>query len=704
MMYRREHNVLIAQEGNTTVYIQPWGANALRVQMTKEQQLDSNTWALSEPAAGTELSPGTELPVSAQMPSITIQEISFSQPWLKHYPEAQKNIERAYIASITNGKITASFNHEGWLTFTNDKDEVLLKEFWRNRSRIDRYCIPLNLSGRELKPVKGTSDWELTARFEAFEDEKIFGLGQYQDEFLNKKGLVLDLCQKNSQSSVPFMLSSRGYGFLWNNPAIGRVNFANNITEWYAQSTKKMDYWVTAGDTPQQIMEQYTSVTGRTPQLPSFASGFWQCKLRYKNQEEVLSVAREYKRRNLPLSVIVIDFFHWTMQGDFEFDPVDWPDPASMVKELEEMGIILMVSVWPTIDERSKNFGIMAQNGHLVSFERGSGVHMSWMGNTVFFDATHPEARKFVWETCDKNYGKYGIKHYWLDEAEPEYGIYDFDQFRYAAGPALQVSNSYPWYFAKAFFEGQSSSGQTDILNLVRCAWAGSQKYGALVWSGDIHSSFRAMREQLQAGLNMGLAGIPWWTTDIGGFLGGDIHDPEFQELIIRWFQWGAFCPVMRLHGERPPFEDLGDQEYRGQVRQMPSGQANEVWSFGDRAYEIMQKFLLLREKLRPYIHTLMEEAHIKGNPVMRTMFYEFPDDDKCWNCTDQYMLGSKILVAPVMEKEIGKRKVYLPKTSSTDTWTHLFTGEKFKAGQTIEEVCPLETLPVYYRGENPLA
>ncbi len=703
MVYRNKDNVLIAQEGNTTIYIQPWGRNALRVQMTKEQQLDRNDWALSEPASGTELSPGTELPLRTTMPSILIQKVSFSQPWFKHYPDGDKKIEQAYIASITNGKITASFNHEGWLSFTDEKGKVLLTEFWRNRSRIDRYCIPLNLSARELKPIKGTSDWELTARFEAFEDEKIFGLGQYQDEFLNKKGLVLDLCQKNSQSSVPFMLSNRGYGFLWNNPAIGRVSFANNVTEWHAQSTKKMDYWVTAGDTPQEIIEQYTSVTGRTPPLPSFASGFWQCKLRYKNQEEVLNIAREYKKRKLPISVIVIDFFHWTMQGDFEFDPEDWPNPAAMVKELEDMGIILMVSVWPTIDERSKNFGIMAHNGHLVSFERGSGVHMSWMGNTVFFDATHPDAQKFIWEICQKNYGQYGIKHFWLDEAEPEYGIYDFDQFRYAAGPALQVSNIYPKYFAKAFFEGQSSSGQTDILNLVRCAWAGSQKYGALVWSGDIHSSFRAMREQLQAGLNMGLAGIPWWTTDIGGFLGGDIHDPEFQELIIRWFQWGVFCPIMRLHGERPPFEDLGDKEYRGQVRQMPSGQDNEVWSFGDRAYEIMQKFLALREKLRPYIHILMNEAHINGSPVMRTMFYEFPDDENCWTCTDQYMLGSSILVAPVMEKGLSKRKVYLPQKSAADVWTNLFTGEQFKAGRTIEAACILDNFPVFYRGDNPL-
>ncbi len=690
-MYSEENGMLIAKEGNTSIFIQPWGKNSLRVQMTKERIIDENTWALSEPWSGTELS------------SVTIEKAAVTAPWHKHYPGAESKTETFWTASITNGNITADFNHEGWLTFTDKTGKVLLKEYWRNRARIDRYCVPLNISARVLKPLMGTEAWELTARFEAFDDEKIFGMGQYQDEYLNKKGLVLDLCQRNSQSSVPFMISNRGYGFLWNNPAAGRVSFAKNLTEWHAQSTKKMDYWITCADTPAQIMEQYTTVTGRTPKLPSFASGFWQCKLRYKNQEEVLSVAREYKRRNLPISVIVIDFFHWTLQGDFMFDPIDWPDPAAMVKELDSMGITCMVSVWPTIDERSKNFGYMADKGYLVGFERGSGVHMSWMGNTVFYDATNPEAGKFVWETCDKNYGQYGIQHYWLDEAEPEYGIYDFDQFRYSIGPALQVTNVYPLYFAKAFFEGQSFKKQSDILNLVRCAWAGSQKYAALVWSGDIHSSFRSMKEQLQAGLNMGLAGIPWWTTDIGGFLGGDIHDPEFQELIIRWFQWGVFCPVMRLHGERPPFEDLGDAEYRGQVRQMPSGQDNEVWSFGDRAYEIMQKFLHLRENLRPYIHTVMDEAHENGSPVMRPMFYEFPNDCKSWDCSSQYMLGSRILVAPVMDKGVERVKVYLPQSDSTGSWTNLFTGEKFNAGQTIETQSPLDYIPVFYRGENPL-
>ena len=236
--------------------------------------------------------------------------------------------------------------------------------------------MPIRIPARELKPITGTSDYELTARFEAFDDEKIFGMGQYQEKHMDKKGAVLELAHRNSQASVPFYVSSRGYGFFWNNPAIGTATFGMNKTEWYAKSTKKMDYFLTAGDTPAEILMQYTAATGRSPMMPEFGLGYWQCKLRYRNQQEILEVAREHKRRGLPMDAIVVDFFHWTMQGEFKFEPRDWPDPDAMVKELKELGIETVVSVWPTIDERSENYGEMAENGYLVQTDRGNHNHM----------------------------------------------------------------------------------------------------------------------------------------------------------------------------------------------------------------------------------------------------------------------------------------------------------------------------------------
>ncbi len=684
MRLQQENNKLIIAEGLSEVWIEPWGMNGLRVRMTKEAVMDTKDWALTEKVEDCK---GT----------IVFNEIDVTDPWYKE--EAYKAYHmKATEASITNGKITAKVSHEGWISYYNQKGELLTAEYWRNRNRLNRYCVPLRIDARELKPIAGSSDYTLMARFEAFDDEKIFGMGQYQDRQLNKKGALLELAHRNSQASVPFMISSRGYGFLWNNPAIGTAHFGTNKTEWCAQRTKKLDYYITAGDTPSEIEEQYSAVTGRTPMMPEYGLGYWQCKLRYRNQEELLSVAREHKRRGLPMDAIVVDFFHWTRQGDFKFEPRDWPDPEAMVKELKEMGIETVVSVWPTIDEKSENFGEMADRGYLVHADRGNENHMTWMGNTIFYDATHPGAQQFVWERCKEHYYNKGIRCFWLDEAEPEYGPYDFDNYRYYEGPALMCTNIYPAMYAKGFYDGLKAEGETEILSLVRCAWAGSQKYGVLTWSGDIYSSFRAMREQLQAGLNMGIAGIPWWTSDIGGFLGGDIKDKAFQELLVRWFAWGAFCPVFRMHGERSPWYER-EEEFINGVRQLTSGQDNEVWSFGEDNYEILKQFLFIRERLRPYIRACMKTASDKGEPVMRPMFFDFPQDAKCWEVEDQYMFGPDLLVAPVMEAGMKERQVYLPEGTK---WVDAYTKQTYEGGQVITTPTPLEVIPVMMReGKN---
>lgn len=676
----QENNRLIIADGKYQTWIEPWGANSLRVRMTGQPVMDANDWALTEKME--------DVPAE-----ISFETIDVTDPWYRG-DEWAKYHQTGTQTKLVNGKITAKVSHEGWISFYNQKGELLTEEYWRNRNRINRYCVPLRIDARELKPVQGSSDYELTARFEAYDDEKIFGMGQYQEKNLNKKGAILELAHRNSQASVPFMVSSRGYGFFWNNPAIGTASFGANKTEWYAKSTKKLDYFITAGDTPAEIEAQYSLATGRTPMMPEYGLGYWQCKLRYRNQEELLAVAREHKKRGLPMDAIVIDFFHWTMQGDFKFEPLDWPDPEAMVKELKELGIETVVSVWPTIDERSENFGKMNDMGYLVNADRGNPDHMTWMGNTIFYDATHPGAQKFVWERCKENYYKLGIRCFWLDEAEPEYGPYDFDNYRYYAGPALQCTNTYPVGYAKGFYEGLKAEGEKDVMSLVRCAWAGSQKYGVLTWSGDIYSSFRSMREQLQAGLNMGMAGIPWWTSDIGGFLGGDIKDKNFQELLVRWFAWGAFCPVFRMHGERSPWYER-EQEFRNGVRQLTSGQDNEVWSFGEDNYKILSKYLFIRERLRPYIRECMKTASETGAPVMRPLFYDFPEDKTCWETEDAYMFGPDLLVAPVMEAGATTRTIYLPKGAS---WTDANTKQVYEGGQTVTVPAPLDVIPVMLR------
>ncbi len=234
--------------------------------------------------------------------------------------------------------------------------------------------------------------------------------------------------------------------------------------------------------------------------------------------------------------------------------------------------------------------------------------------------------------------------------------------------------------------------GQKQIVNLLRCAWAGSQRYGALVWSGDIASSFGSMRSQLAAGLNMGLAGIPWWTTDIGGFHGGNPDDPAFRELFARWFQWGAFCPVMRLHGDREPRQP---QQGTTGGAACCSGAANEVWSYGEEVYAICKKYMKLRERMRPYIRRVMEEAHEKGTPVMRTLFYMYPSDATCWEIEDEYFFGPDVLVAPVLYAGAVSRRIYLPEG---ERWIEYASGKEYEGGKEYQADAPLDTIPVYLR------
>ena len=658
--FRQEKNTLKFHYDAEELWIEPWGKNSFRVRATKMAEMGLENWAL-------------EMPVEDLTAEIKIED---------------------NFAEIRNGKIRAVISKYGKMTFYNQKGEILLDEYLRNRiDKFADYCSALDIEAREFKPIIG-GDYQLSVRFVSDPKEKIYGMGQYQQPHLNLKGTDLELAHRNSQASVPFLLSSLGYGFLWNNPGVGRATFGTNITTWEAFSTKQMDYWITAGDTPAEIEEAYASVTGTVPMMPDYAMGFWQCKLRYQTQEELLEVAREYKKRGLPISVIVIDYFHWPLQGDWRFDEKYWPDPDAMIKELKEMGIELMVSIWPTVDYRSENFQEMKEKGYLIRTERGFRIVMDFQGNTIHYDATNPDAREYVWQKAKKNYYDKGVKTFWLDEAEPEYSVYDFENYRYHMGPNVQIGNLYPKLYAKTFYDGMTAEGQENVINLLRCAWAGSQKYGALVWSGDIHSSFASLRNQFAAGLNMGLAGITWWTTDIGGFHGGDPTNPDFRELLVRWFE---FCPVMRLHGERVPLKDpIGT--YGGGL--CVSGADNEVWSFGEEAYEILKYYLELRERMKPYITELMEAAHMKGSPVMRPLFYDIPEDPKCWDVNDEYMFGPDVLVAPVMHAKMTSRKVYLPEGSR---WTNYWTGETLEGGQETEVATPLSQIPLFTRNGRTL-
>ncbi len=653
-MYFSENNgALIARRQNETIRIDAWGNNALRIRVTHNASFTRDDKALSAVASTAKIS------------------------------------ENAQGAVIQNGLISCFISKNGWMEYYSG-DRMIVKEYCRDFSGANEHSPSLKFCAREFKPVSG-DDYRITARFEAQDGEKIYGMGQYQQPSLDLKGCVLELAQRNSQISIPFYLSSKGYGFLWNNAGIGEVMFGRNYTQWRSLLSPELDYWITADDSPKAIVANYTAVTGRAPTFPENALGLWQCKLRYRTQEEVLEVAREYKRRQIPLDVIVIDFFHWVRQGDWSFDSTYWPNPQQMMHELRELGVRCMVSIWPTVDKKSVNFNEMLEKGLIIRTERGSIQCFDFQGDTVIYDALNPEAREYIWNKVKENYYPYGIDMFWLDEAEPEYSSYDYEHYRHYTGPALKVANSYPKAHAQAFYEGMKAQGQQDIVNLLRCAWVGSQKYAALVWSGDIKSTFTSLRDQLSAGLNIGIAGIPWWVSDTGGFF-GNVNDAHFHELLIRWFEFSTFCPVLRMHGDRGPHDipNLSDLDYGGGFSE--TGRPNELWSFGEEVYSILKKYLDIRLRMKEYIKSVMDEASANGSPVIRTMFYEFPEDEVCWNIDDQYMFGPRYLVAPVMYQGMTQRLVYLPRGS----WRNIHSGERIEGAQHITAAAPLDVIPVY--------
>ena len=392
-------------------------------------------------------------------------------------------------ARISNGHLTAEIGTDGILGFWDQGGRPLLREY-----------VPHFASPRQRRYIPaGGSLYRSEVMFASpGRDERIFGLGQHQHGLLDQKGAVIDFVQRNTEVSIPFALSSNGYGFLWNMPGVGRAEFGTNHTRWVANGAQQMDYWITAAPTPAQIVRQYVQATGLPPTMPEWATGFWQSKLRYKTQDELLATAREYKRRGLPIAVIAINYFHWTRSGEWKFDPAEWPDPSTMVHELRELGIEPMVSIWPTTSLNSENYAEMEDRGLLIGNASGMPVHLPFWDKDVpgrvfyrYYDSTNPQARQYIWAKARDGYYRHGIRTFWLDATDPEMQPENPDDLRLHLGQGTEVQGVYPREHARAFFEGLRAEGE-EVMLLCRSAWAGSQRYGAAVWSGDINSTFEA--------------------------------------------------------------------------------------------------------------------------------------------------------------------------------------------------------------------
>ncbi len=563
-------------------------------------------------------------------------------------------------AILEVGNLRAELYSNGRAAFFKDGKKFL----------IEKPALAFHRGFRTYRHIEGDL-WKASVMFEADENEHFYGLGHEERKQLDLKGSSVDIVNFNAKCTIPYVYSSLGYGFLWNLPSTGLCELSHNRTRWTSDALKQIDY-VVIGGTPREVASTFADLTGHAPMIPSWATGLWQSKLRYETQEQLLAVARKYKDLGIPLSVIVADYFHWTEQGEYKFDPKYWPDPKAMTDELHQMGTRLMVSIWPTINPASENYNHMRDNNMLLRTTRGANNVFDFYGPQCEIDATNPETRKYVWSKIKENYIDNGVDLLWFDEAEPEINPVQFDNIIMHCGKGNEVGLLYPYYYSKLAYDGMKEIGRDDIITLTRCAYTGAQQFGALVWSGDIYSSFESLSMSVKSGLSMSMCGIPWWNTDIGGFWGADVKTDYYKELIVRWFQYGVFCPVTRLHGNR------GYQDWSRGVRE-PSGADNEIWSYGEENFKILKELVLLRERLRPYIEKHMAIASKQGVPLMRPMFFDYPEDEICYSLDEQYMFGDDILFAPVTKQGATEKQVYLPEGE----WVLTKNKEIYKGGKS---------------------
>lgn len=534
-------------------------------------------------------------------------------------------------------------------------------------------------SGRTLTPVEVNG--EKTHHAEMFVNlwgspEAFYGLGQHQAGVWNYRGEVVDLSQDNANIAVPMFLSSNGYGLFWNNPS--RSCFNNRFPQSLYISSEvadTIDYYFLYGPEYDRIIAAYRELTGASPLFGRWAYGFWQCKNRYQSQAELLGVAHKYRDLHIPVDNIVQDWFWWKIMGEPVFNK-NYPDPKGMIDDLHRNHFHLMLSVWPYFRPGSRVYQEMDERGFFIDRTKVAGFHPA---GQALYDAFNPQARAFYWQLMNKALFSIGVDAWWLDTTEPETEGQEENVLvhnQVAIGSGARYANLYPLMTTTAVYKGQrAASDRKRVFILSRSAFAGSQRNAAAVWSGDINSDWITFKRQIPAGLNYSVSGLPYWTTDIGGFVDGNPDDPAYRELFVRWFEFGAFCPIFRVHGGR-------------------STNQNELWSYGPEAQQILSSYDRLRYRLMPYIYSVAWKTTSGGYTPMRPLVMDFLDDTRARNIGDQFLFGPAILVNPVTAPGATERHVYLPKSKWFDFWT----GTPTNGGRALDAPAPLDRMPLFVR------
>ncbi|HEX3355380.1 MAG TPA: TIM-barrel domain-containing protein, partial [Tepidisphaeraceae bacterium] len=673
--------------------------------------------------------------------------------------------------NIKNAKLQASVERaSGAVTFWDSKGKLLLKE--KAGTRV-----------LEASTVMEEPCYRVGQGFESPADERLFGLGQFQDGYLNVRDLPRRLTQVNTQIAIPFVISSKGYGLLWHNYGRTEFNPADRKVElsaveaqgetvrvdvtsaegttkevrteqefvgmfsveragryalmldvgqkmarrheveidgkgvvdiqnywlpptasWlmdleagehrvkvtgeakdrpaiYFRASKDetvfespvaeaLDYVVIAGEKTDEIVATYRELTGSAPMMPEWAYGFIHCRERFRSQQDILENAAEFRKRKLPMDVIVQDWQYWGKYGwnAMQFDETHYPDPAGLVRALHEMNVRLMVSVWSKVAVTSDVGKEMTARGY-------------YLKDTTWIDFFNPEAAGFYWKNFSERLVSLGIDAWWQDATEPEND--DLDGRMTHVGIGNRVQNVYPLLVTKTVYEGlRKDEPEKRVFVLTRSAYLGQQRYAAATWSGDIGNDWETLRRQIPAGLNFVVTGQPYWTTDCGGFFrpgaaggAGQFEDEGYRERLVRWFEYATFCPMQRIHGYQTN---------------------TEPWRYGEQVEGIVRRYLELRYRLLPYIYSTAWQVTNAGSTMMRPLVMDFAGDEEAVDQTYEFMFGPGILVSPVVEAGKKEWEVYLPKCDGG--WVDFWTGEKLAGGQKVKCAAGVERIPLHVR------
>jgi alpha-D-xyloside xylohydrolase len=617
------------------------------------------------------------------------QKVSLSVIKVPEKPEFNVH-ENKGVLTIETSVLRICLNlSNGLIIFYDLKNNKLLKE-----AETPSMFIPTLDVDKETYAVQ--------QYFKLGDGEGIYGLGQDQKGVMNYRNHEVRLKQSNMFVANPFMLSTKGYGLLWDNYSASLFKDNPDGTSFESEIGDCIDYYFVYGPTPDGVIAGYRDLTGQSPMYGKWAFGFWQCRERYTSQDEIVGVVEKFRSLKVPLDNIVQDWRYWGETENWnstEFGNPLYPNPKEMVEKIHKNNAHIMISVWPSFGEKTAIYKELKEKALLFDF-------VTWPpeAGVRVYDVFSPQARDIYWKYMNKNLFSIGIDAWWLDATEPEQGDRQgkIDSTRTFLGSFKRFRNAFPLQTIKGVYENQRlNSSDKRVFILTRSAFAGQQHYGSSVWSGDIDGRWDVFRHQISGGLNFSMSGMPYWTTDIGGFFVRNdsypqgVADPSYQELYVRWFQFGAFCPLFRSHGTSTP---------------------REIYNFGSKGYwafDVQEKYINLRYRLMPYIYSLAWKVTHGAYTIMRGLPMDFPKDTMVFNIDNQYMFGPSILVCPVTAAQYTKKgedskqvgisdfstirstQLYLPKCTG---WFDFWTGKITDGGQNWSCNTPIDIMPLYVK------